>query len=191
MKFTTAGEMMSEPNGFRKLQQRLREEGWYVGWNLPCCQSCAWDDVPFEFEDGSEVDLNKVLFNHSQDCEYEWQEAVYQHFDEDDEKADEFFEAVDDAHFAEEDGKEGLVRAVYEQFGVTHLLEEMPEGMLREGSFVCYPPEQQHSSLFCFAGNKQGVKNLKAILPIIEECGCKIEWTGKGDSRPEISWESA
>ena len=32
-------------------------------------------------------------------------------------------------------------------------------------------------------------KNLKAIIPIIEECGCEIHWNGKGDSRPDISWE--
>ena len=56
-------------NGFRKMQQRLREEGWYVGWNLPCCQSCAWAELPDTFDDGTDIDLSKVLFNHSQDCE--------------------------------------------------------------------------------------------------------------------------
>ena len=35
------------------MQQRLREEGWYVAWNLPCCQSCAWGELPYEFEDGT------------------------------------------------------------------------------------------------------------------------------------------
>ena len=67
----TAGDMMKETNGFRRLQQRLREEGWYVGWNLPCCSSCAWAELPYEFEDGTDIDLSKVLFNHSQDCEVE------------------------------------------------------------------------------------------------------------------------
>jgi len=130
-------------NGFRKLQQRLREEGWYVEWNLPCCQTCAWDSVPFEFEDGTEVDLSKVLFNHSQDCEVQTECSQ----------------------------------------------EELPDGLLVEDGFVCYPPEQQHYSTFCFAGDRQGVKNLKAILPIIEECGCKWNWNQKGDQRIEISWE--
>jgi len=31
---------------FAKLQTRLREDGWFVEWNMPCCQSCAWGDVP-------------------------------------------------------------------------------------------------------------------------------------------------
>jgi len=56
---------------FSRLQSRLREEGWYVGWNLPCCQTCAWAELPYEFEDGTEIDFSKVLFNHSQDCEIE------------------------------------------------------------------------------------------------------------------------
>ena len=191
MKFTTAGDIMSAPNGFRTLQERLREEGWYVGWNHYCCQNCAWMDVPDTFEDGTEVDLSKVLFNHSQDCEYDMMEAVYQHFDNDDGKAEECLEAIEEAQYAEEDGEQGAVKAVYEQFGILHLLEDLPEGMLREGSFVCYPPEQQHSSVFCFAGDKQGVKNLKAILPIIEECGCEWSWDQKGNQRIEISWEIA
>src|SRR6056300_1012828 len=63
------GSLTAKTMSFSILQKRLREEGWYVGWNLPCCQSCAWAELPFEFEDGSEIDLNKVLFNHSQDCE--------------------------------------------------------------------------------------------------------------------------
>ena len=58
-------------NGFRKMQERLREEGWYVGWNEPCCQSCAWSCLPdyLDEEEKVDVDLSKVLFNHSQDCE--------------------------------------------------------------------------------------------------------------------------
>lgn len=84
-------------NGFRKLQERLKEEGWYVGWNHYCCQSCAWMDVPDYFDpqydkdgyliredkDGNpieykDVDLAKVLFNHSQDCQYDIHEEFMQ-----------------------------------------------------------------------------------------------------------------
>jgi len=47
---------------FAKMQEALRAEGWFVEWNMPCCQSCAWAEVDHD-------DLSKVLFNHSQDCE--------------------------------------------------------------------------------------------------------------------------
>jgi len=56
---------------FESLKTRLREEGWFVEWNMPCCQSCAWAELPYEFDDGTEIDFDKVLFNHSQDCEIE------------------------------------------------------------------------------------------------------------------------
>jgi len=158
-------------NGFRKLQERLTEEGWFVGWNLPCCQSCAWGDVPFDFEDGTEVDLNKVLFNHSQDCE------VY--FD-----GEECPECGSDRR--DEEGEDCLTC-----YGKGVIAEgfDPSEYDTSVGGFICMSPEQQTTSTFCFAGDKEGVKNLKAILPIIEECGCKIHWNGKGDTRPEISWE--
>ena len=77
-----------KPNKLEKLFDRLRQDGWYCGWSLTCCSSCAWMDVPDYFDakydkDGyliredkegneieyQEVDLTKVLFNHEQDCE--------------------------------------------------------------------------------------------------------------------------
>ena len=137
-------------NGFRKLQERLREEGWFVEWAMPCCTSCAWAEIPFEHEvgpfTGQEVDLSKVLFNHEQDCEIE------------------------------PDPPEGLSEDEEEEWW------DSIEG------FETLSPEEQDESVFCFDGSKQGVKNLKAILPIIEECGCEVEWNGKGDQRIEISW---
>ena len=60
-------------NKLEKLFERLRQDGWYCGWGLACCQSCAWDDVPFEHEvgpfKGESIDFDKCLFNHEQDCE--------------------------------------------------------------------------------------------------------------------------
>ena len=57
---------------FRNLQQNLQKEGWYVGWALPCCQTCAWQEIPYQHEEGvfkgQSIDLSKVLFNHEQDC---------------------------------------------------------------------------------------------------------------------------
>jgi len=159
-------------NGFRKLQQRLREEGWYVGWNLPCCQSCAWGELPYEFEDGTEVDFAKVLFNHSQDCE------VYLEGDEcyacDGEGWNE--ETEEDCEFCSGRGE-------------TYVDFDEDEYDTSVSGFICNSPEQQDESTFCFDGSKEGVKNLKAILPIIEECGCSWTWNQKGDQRIEISWE--
>ena len=158
-------------NGFRKLQQRLREEGWYVGWNLPCCQSCAWAELPYEFEDGTEVDFAKVLFNHSQDCE------VYVEGDE--------CEACEGEGYDEDDNECPIC------FGRGEVDEDFNPGNFDTSvsGFVCNSPEQQDESVFCFDGTKTGVKNLKAILPIIEECGCSVHWDGTGNTRISISWE--
>lgn len=204
-------------NGFRKLQQRLREEGWYVGWNLPCCQSCAWGALP-DYHDArydeqgylvhpetgeeldwrtrdevyKEIDLSKVLFNHSQDCEFDLYDIVMDFMSENehnDDDIDDFFEKFDDAREAVEDGHTDAVNELFEKYSMSHLLEEL-EGMDQSVSgFVCFTPEEQTDSTFCFDGGKKGVANLKAIIPIIEECGCSIHWNGKGDARPTISWK--
>lgn len=57
---------------FQKLKDVLQEQGWYVAWAHPCCQTCAWQEVPFEHPDGpnigKQIDFDKLLFNHEQDC---------------------------------------------------------------------------------------------------------------------------
>lgn len=161
-------------NGFRKLQERLEKEGWFVDWNLPCCQSCAWAEVPLEFENGpfmgKNVDLSKVLFNHSQDCE------VYIDGEE--------CECCEGEGLDEDDNDCPIC------FGKGEIAEDFDpsEYDTSVDGFICNSPEQQSTSLFCFAGDKQGVSNLKAILPIIEECGCSYYWDETGSTRIEISW---
>ena len=193
-------------NKLEVLFDRLREEGWYCGWAHYCCQTCAWMDVPDYFDpqydkdgyliredkDGNpieykDVDLNKVLFNHSQDCQYD----IHEEFMQSgllEEGEDDFFEELEAAQWAEEDGEEGVVLEVAKAWGVESVLENQPEGLINQGSFVCYTPDMQTESCFCFSGDKQGVKNLKAILPIIEEMGCSYSWNGKGDTRISIDW---
>lgn len=57
---------------FQKLKDVLQEQGWYVAWAHPCCQTCAWQEVPYEHPDGpnigKRIDSDKLLFNHEQDC---------------------------------------------------------------------------------------------------------------------------
>ena len=146
------------------MQQRLTEKGWFVGWNLPCCANCAWMSVPDTLEDGTEVDLSKVLFNYSQDCE------VDHDYEDCEECEGEGCKTCDD---------EGFIKVIKE----TGEFDESVEG------FVCHTPEQQLDSLFCFDGSKRGVKFLKMMIPIIEECGCEVYWDGKANTRIELSWK--
>lgn len=159
-------------NGFRKLQERLTAEGWYVGWNHYCCQTCAWMDVPDYFDDGTEVELSKVLFNHSQDCEV---------WDDDGEECPhcEGEGYSDDGEDCEHCNGTGIL---YKEIDTADYDTSQP-------GFVCNTPEQQDESTFCFDGSDEGVKNLKAILPIIEECGCEWFWSESGEERIEIAWK--
>ena len=133
-------------NKLQKAFDLLRAEGWYCAWGLPCCQSCAWAEIPFEHEEGpfigKEVDIEKVLFNHEQDIE---DESVWNHIDVDEVDEDEI---------------------VPRYFNM----------------------DEQRESVFCFDGSRKGVKNLKKVLPIFEQCGIKVYWNGKGNSRIELNW---
>jgi hypothetical protein len=195
MKFTTAGDMME--NGFRKMQRRLEQEGWYVGWNEPCCQSCAWACLPDYLgavynDEGylvhpetkeeldyltrdkvyREVDLSKVLFNHSQDCEYyiegeECPDCEGEGYDENDEECM--------TCFGKGEIEEGFDPSDYDT---------------SVDGFICNSPEQQKDSYFCFDGSEQGVANFKEIMPILEECGVYIDsFDETGKTRISLSWD--
>ena len=69
------------------------------------------------------------------------------------------------------------------------VLEELDIKNRKYCIFPHYTYDEQSESTFCYSGDKQGVKNLKAILPIIEEMGCTYHWNGKGNSRISITWE--
>jgi len=196
-------------NGFRKMQERLKEEGWYVGWNEPCCQSCAWSCLPDYLgavynDDGylvhpetkeeldyttrdkvyREIDLSKVLFNHSQDCEVylEGEECYECHgecevenpdYDADDEDSEEWIDCPECGGMGEIE--EGFDASEYDT---------------SVSGFVCNSPEQQDSSYFCFDGSKEGVENFKAIIPIIEECGVTVDsFDETGKTRISLSWD--
>ena len=169
---------------FARMQEALRAEGWFVEWNMPCCQSCAWAALPLNHEvgpfKGDQIDLEKVLFNHSQDCEIDENEEECSSCD-----GTGFIELEDDGERYTEDcdycAGEGVLRGSYDN------LDFEPD--VRVGGFACYPPTQQSESTFCFDGGKKGVANFNLVHNLIEESGCKILWNGRGDSRPTISWE--
>jgi len=165
---------------FFKMKEALQAEGWFVGWNLPCCQTCAWGELPYEHEEGpfkgQKLNFEKVLFNHSQDCEVYGSEEECPVCDG---------EGVVEGDSGELDEDCMECRGTgYEDFG-----SDTGDYDTSVHGFVCNFPQQQESSLFCFDGSPEGVENLKAILPIIEECGCKVSWDGSGDSRIDISWK--
>ena len=172
---------------FAKMQEALRAEGWFVEWNMPCCQSCAWAEVE-ELQGLLHDDLSKVLFNHSQDCEIDdgnemecsscEGDGMVESSDYDDTEPDE----NGNEQYVECDycAGEGYLRGSYEG------LDYEPD--VSVSGFACMPPEIAGSSTFCFDGTDEGVANFKAIIPLIEESGCKVNWNGSGDARPTISW---
>ena len=179
---------------FSKMQEALRAEGWFVEWNMPCCQSCAWAEIPLNHEvgpfKGDPIDLEKVLFNHSQDCELDNEgedcsscegDGMIDNPDYDDLEPDE--DGNDQYIDCDYCGGEGIL---YGSFDTNELGFEPDTSV---DGFSCYPPTHQSDSTFCFDGDEKGVQNLKDVIPLIEQSGCKVDWNGRGDSRPTISWE--
>lgn len=58
---------------FQKMKDALQAQGWYVAWAHPCCQTCAWQEIPASHPDGpyegQDINFDKLLFNHEQDCQ--------------------------------------------------------------------------------------------------------------------------
>ena len=108
-----------------------------------------------------EADLDKCLFNIIQDVEN------YDYIEEGEAALREEFGIGEDDEETEE---------------FLDALEELYEDA--EDEFL--QPHQVDGSHFCFAK----VKTLKEIIPIIEECGCTVDWDGKKSTRPYISWSN-
>jgi len=176
--------MAIKQNGFRLMQERLRAEGWFVEWGMACCQSCAWGDVPPEHEVGPfighEVEQSKILMNHEQDCEVDTQiECPICNGD-----------GLTDYKFLDDEPDPSQYNECTECDGEGYRHEETKMGdAVWFETMYCNTPEAQGDSVFMFDGTEEGVKNLKAVLPIIEECGCTVRWNGSGKQRPDISWE--
>ena len=150
---------------FKKMKESLESEGWFVAWGMPCCQSCAWANLP------DDIDLSKVLFNHEQDCESD-------EFDECSVCHGEGWTYEEDYYFDEN----GIERT--EEVEVDC---EYCDGSGNHGPIYLKSSEAT-SSYFCFGGDEEGVRNLTAVLPLIKEAGCTVNWDGTGSQRPEISW---
>jgi len=169
--------------GFDIIQEKLQAEGWYVGWSLPCCQTCAWGCVPFEHKTGpfkgQEVDFDKVLFNHEQDLEEE--PVMYCPVCE------------SEGSVPVEDEKDEFATVECTNCNGTGLDPDGPidietEEYKPDFDWDTFPEEVVDNSSFCFSSNEKGVKNLKAIVPMLEEIGCRIDWNETGDDRPRIDF---
>ena len=163
---------------FSKMQEALRAEGWFVEWNMPCCQSCAWGEVPFD------ADHTKALFNHSQDCEIDSEgedcsscdgDGMIDNpdYDPDDGDAEQYI----DCDYC---GGQGILYGSFDD------LDYEPD--VSVSGFACMPPEVAGGSTFCFDGSDEGVENFKAVIPLIEASGCKVNWNGRACTRAYISW---
>lgn len=157
---------------FAKMQEALSKEGWFVGWNLPCCQTCAWSEL--SWMEHAPEDMSKVLFNHSQDCEVQGTEEECSECDGEGYNVD----TDEDCSYCGGTG--------YADFDINAPLIEDYDTSI--GGFICHYPHQIDGSSFCFDGSPEGVENLKAVLPLIEAAGCKVNWSGSGEHRPYISW---
>lgn len=175
-------------NGFERMKAALQDQGWYVGWCEGWSQSDAWDAVPYDHEvgpfKGQRIDTDKCLFNHEQDAQIYWEDDVAVELEEQsngdpavrDAMEVTFFEQLgetdrDNWHtiFSNWDMKEIYFKYLFNREWY---------------SFPWYGPTEISQSYFCF-GSAQA---LKEVIPLIEECGCKVTWNGRSDTRPLISW---
>ncbi len=154
-------------NKLELLFDRLREEGWYCGWAHYCCSTCAWDDVPDYFD--AQYDKDGYLIREDKDGnEIEYKDVDLRKV---------LFNHEQDCAVDIDDWEEGE-EAYY----------DMLENWDGDGTMPTFSSDEISDSCFNFAGDAKGVKNLKEILPIIEEMGCKYNWDHTGTTRISIDW---
>ena len=147
-----ASEVKKHP--FYLLQERLREEGWYVEWAAASQGGHFWEDMPFSHQvgpfAGMEIDADKCLFSlepeipFPEDMEYEDQEIWIEEYEE-----------------AKEKGDSSSIKRLCTSVGAPQNFGS-PESVKNE-TFFCSPTET-------------GGENLEAAAQIFKECGCKYEF---------------
>lgn len=152
---------------FENLKSRLEIDGWFVGWALGSTRQAGWGLIPLVFPEthplsGKPVDLDKVLFNHEQDCE-----SLPENEEDEPEMPDGLSDEDEEKWWCE----------VYDSW-----LDNL-QNHRRVASM-----DEMTASRFCFSDTEPGVRNLNDILTIIEECGCQWNWDKTGEQRIEISW---
>jgi len=148
-------------NGFGRMKESLEKEGWYVGWAIGYFQDEAWCNTPYEFPE-----------DHPHAGEEVDMDKCLFNIIQDVEKEDDFvveLESKRDRDLITEEEYEVQLDEFYER-------EDYEEQVLS--------PEEVSDSAFCF-GN---AKNLKEVLPLIEDAGCEVQWNGSIKQRPTISW---
>lgn len=148
-------------NGYQKMKVALEHQGWYVGWALGYFQNDAWWNVPTVFPSDHPHAGKEVDLDK---CLFN----IIQDVELEDEYILGLDLKLDDGEIDDEE-HEDLSAEHYEDEDYVEPYET---------------PEEASSSAFCF-GN---VKALKEIIPLIEECGCTVDWNGSITRRPYISW---
>jgi hypothetical protein len=158
----------SQKCGFYRLQQRLRQEGWYIEWTGAQQLSHAWVDKPVYHHEGpfegTEIDDTKVLVC----CVGDLDDLLTPPEGLLDEEIDQWIE--DAYEKLENDDMEGLAEMVGQSV-VDKLFNPSPE--VWGGNLFMLP---------------EGIENLQAVLPLFEACGCRHGEISHG--RIWIEWDT-
>lgn len=150
-------------NGFQKMKVALEHQGWYVGWAIGFFQDEAWFNVRSEFPSDHPHAGKKV---DKDKCLFN----ILQDVELEDEYIAKIHRKFDAGEIDEEEYKD-LCEKFYDD-------EDYEEKYMT--------PEEASGSSFCFGK----VETLKEIIPIIEDCGCTVDWDGSIKIRPYISWSN-
>ena len=70
--------------------------------------------------------------------------------------------------------------------GLTKEEEKVWEESFEKEPIQYYAIEDIMLNGFCFNTDEKSIENLKGILPLIEECGCKWDWNKSGEQKKNL-----
>ena len=147
-------------NGFYRMKETLEKEGWYVGWAIGFFQDEAWCNTPDYFPEDHPHAGKEVDLDK---CLFN----IIQDVEREDDFITELDSKLERGEITDEE-HEDQCESFYD--------DEYEEQV--------WSPDEIDESCFCF-GN---AKNLKEVIPLIEEAGCEVRWNGSIKQRPTISW---
>jgi hypothetical protein len=194
--------------GFYKLQDRLREEGWYLEWSQEVQGADAWEFMPTDHRDGpfkgQPIDEAKCLIALAPDLLEIWQSKIIDQLEKpaemgEDEWADILQGELSDFIYSDE-----MTMYLFSETSGFKPDEQFNNDLQKLISVLRTPndwvelkrapdisPEALGGSYFMLSlrleNESEALENLKSVLPLFESCGCRYSEIDNDGVR--IDWD--
>jgi len=194
--------------GFYRLQERLREEGWYVEWSQESQGADAWEFMPAVHQEGPlqglQVEEAKSLIALQPDLEDTWKSMIFDHLSKPSEMDEDEWTDLLDGELLDFVWSDDMTMYLFSEASGFEPDEQFNKDLDKLISLLGNPddceklkeepdisPEGMGGGYFMLSlrleNEGEALENLKMVLPLFASCGCR--YSEVDDDGVRIDWD--